>query len=190
MSRNAKIAIAFLAVVFVCCVCAGGVAVFVTRSMGQAFVTDPAELKLIAEGIAEYDLPPGYREQFGLRFLGFEILVIAPLNFANENLIMLMQIPSDARLSQAQLEAQIRQALQQQMDLQNLQLEVVGQTDVAIRGEPVTLTVREGTDADGRSIRQLSGLFQGKGGPTLIMIQGLTGGWDQATIDAFLASIR
>ncbi|MFQ5612724.1 MAG: hypothetical protein ACE5H9_11390 [Anaerolineae bacterium] len=160
------------------------------RSFGQAFITDPVEVRAIADDIAGYDLPPGYGELFAMRFLGFELVAIGPANFAEQSLIMLMQVPPDARLSQAQMEAQVQQAVQQQMNFQNLQLEVVGERTATIRGDPVTLVVREGTDAGGRRMRQMSGLFQGRGGPTLLMIQAPQEEWNAAAVEAFLASIR
>jgi hypothetical protein len=67
---------------------------------------------------------------------------------------------------------------------------LVGEEQVVIKGEPVTLTVRESTAEDGEPMRQVTGLFQGKGGPAMLLVMGQANAWDQAVLDQFIASIR
>lgn len=190
MSRNAKLIIAIAGLLFICCVCGSAAAFFAFRSLGRAFITDAGELDTMAANVAAYDLPSGYDELFGMRFLGFEIVAIGPTGPAGQTLIMLMQIPADANLNQEEMETQMQEALQQQQSFQDLQLEVVGETTATIRDQTVMLTIREGSDADGRMFRQVSGVFQGNRGPTLVMIQAPLAEWDQALVDEFLASLR
>jgi hypothetical protein len=52
------------------------------------------------------------------------------------------------------------------------------------------MTAREGTSDRGEQLRQISGLFQGRGGPTMLMVTGEANAWDQEMLDSFIASIR
>ena len=194
MSRNTKIILAIGGVVLLLCICVGSIALYFGVQAGQALqqavVTNPDEVATIANEIAEYDLPSGYDEQFGMSLFGFDLVVIAPSPMGRNELIMLMQFPASAGLSQAEMEAQMRQNTQQQLGNRDIQFETVGQTTANIRDTEVTLTLSEGTSEDGTEVRQLMGVFPGKGGPTLLMIQGQVTDWDQARVDTFIESIH
>jgi hypothetical protein len=127
-----------------------------------------------------------------MNLFGFSIVALAKgdLQSQTENLIMLMQIPAYMNMSEADMEQQLRQALERQTNSGDMQLSVVDQTTVTIRDQQVVLTISEGTNSEGQQIRQAMGLFQGKGGPTMLMIIGPTQSWDQAAIDQFIRSIR
>ena len=61
---------------------------------------------------------------------------------------------------------------------------------VTVRGQDATLVISEGVTSEGESYRQEAAAFQGQGGPALVVISGPVESWDQALVDAFLASIR
>jgi hypothetical protein len=105
-------------------------------------------------------------------------------------MIMLMQFPTGMDVSRQQMERQVEQALARQTGLSSADMTSVGKEETVINGEPVTLTVREGTTNRGEQIRQLTGLFDGNTGPTMLMITGDVNTWDQAMVDDFIASIR
>jgi hypothetical protein len=196
MSRNTKIILTIVVILLLLCLCGCGLIFFIFQSLGtmleQSMVTDPAGVANISESIADYELPAGYQEAFGMNLFGFSIvaLVKGDLQGDADNLIMLMQIPAYMNMSEADMEQQLRQALERQTNTGDMQLTVVDQTTVTIRDQQVVLTISEGTDNEGEQIRQAMGLFQGKGGPTMLMIIGPTQSWDQAAIDQFLESIR
>lgn len=194
MSRNTKIILAIGGLALLLCICLGSMTLYFGMQAGQALqqavVTNPEEVVAIANKIAEYELPPGYKEQFGMSLFGFDLVVLAPSALGNEELIMLMQFPASAGLSQAEMEAQMRQNTQQQFGNRDIEFETVDQITTSIRDAEVTLTISEGTGEDGATIRQVMGVFPGKGGPTLLMIQGHVTNWDQARVDSFIESIR
>ncbi len=69
-------------------------------------------------------------------------------------------------------------------------LRVVGTRQASIRGEGVTLTVRQGLSSDRQSYREESAVFQGEKGLALLSIAGPAASWDEAKVDALVASIR
>jgi ribosomal protein S6E (S10) len=197
MSRNTTIAISVIAGLVFLCICVGIIAYVALNRAGQvvgeavegAIADDPAEVAQIAQGIVEYKLPPGYREQFGMSFFGFDMVAFGPAE-STDQMIMLMQFPESAGLNQAEMEQQMKQSLQQQRGRQDIPMQEVDQVQRTIRDQTVTLTISEGTDSDGTAMRQMSGVFQGKNGAVLLMIVSKKQNWDQQAIDAFMTSLR
>ncbi len=192
MSRGLKIALVILAIILFCCCVAGlGTTLLGARIFGRAIITDPDRAKAIGGEIAGYDLPPGYEEMFAMNVVGIKMVAIGPAApTSNAMMIMLMQFPAGVEVSREEVERQMEQALAQQTGLGSANLQVIGQEQVTIKGEPVTLTIREGTAEDGVRLRQVTGIFQGKGGPTMLMVMGEAATWNQPMLDRFIASIR
>jgi hypothetical protein len=192
MSRGLRIALILVAIVlFLCCVAGLGITLLGTRLVGRAFITNPDRVQAVGREIADYDVPPGYDEMFAMNVLGMQMVAIGPHDpAANTMAIMLAQFPAGVGISQQEIERQMKQALARQIGLGGANMTVVGQEQVVIRGESVTLTVREGIAEDGEPMRQVTGLFQGKEGPAMLMVIGEANTWDQATLDRFIASIR
>jgi hypothetical protein len=199
MSRTTKIILGVVIGLLLLCVCVGVVAAIVLKSggslveqavsKGMSISEKPEEVAKTAQGIAEYKLPAGYKEMFGMSFFGFDMVAFGAANDKNQ-VIMLMQFPQSVQLSQAEMEKQMEQAFQQQTGKKGMNLKVTGQTTKNIRDQQVKLTIREGTDSDGKALRQMSGTFKGKGGLVLLMIIGTPQAWNQGAIDAFIASLR
>ena len=103
MTRNTKIVLGIVAGLLLLCLCGGGATFFLLGAAGRMIarnvVTDPADVAAIADGIAEYQLPAGWREQYGMRFLGFSLVAYAPADSRGH--IMLMQFPTSVGLDQA-----------------------------------------------------------------------------------------
>lgn len=192
MSRGLRITLIVVAVaLFLCCVAGLGITLLGTRLIGRAFITNPDRVQAIGREIADYDVPPGYEQVFGMNMIGVKMVAIGPATSNSHfTMIMLMQFPAGMEMSQAEMERQLEQALARQTGLGRADMTVVGQEEVVIRGESVTMTVREGTTDDGVPMRQVTGLFPGKGGPALLMVMGEATGWDQPMLDRFIASIR
>jgi hypothetical protein len=192
MSRGLRIALVLVAIVlFLCCVAGLGMTLLGTRLVGRAFITNPDRVRAVGREIADYDVPAGYDEMFAMNVLGMQMVAIGPRDAAADTMaIMLAQFPAGVGFSQQEVERQMKQALARQIGLGGANMTVMGQEQVVIRGEPVTLTVREGAAENGEPMRQITGLFQGKGGPAMLMVMGEANTWDQAMLDRFIASIR
>jgi len=192
MSRGLKITLVIVAIaLFLCCVGGLGVTLLGARLFGRAIITDPDRAEAVGREIAGYDLPPGYDEMFAMDVMGIKMVAIGPTALTSDFMvIMLMQFPAGMEISREEMERQMEQALARQTGLGRADMRVVGQEQAIIKGEPVTLTVREGTTEDGGQLRQVSGLFQGKSGPTMLMVMGEAAAWDQPMLDRFIASIR
>ncbi|GAB4531119.1 MAG: hypothetical protein Kow0063_10000 [Anaerolineae bacterium] len=191
MSRGMKVALILLAIVLFCCCVAGlGVALLGTRLFGRAFITNPERVHAVGAQIADFDTPAGYQEMFAMNMMDTKIVIIAPASYpTNSMMLILAQFPAGMELSQEQ-KRQLERALARQTGLGNGDMVHTGQEETTIKGEPVTLTVREGVTGQGKQMRQVTASFEGRGGPAILMINGEVDDWDQAMVDEFIASIR
>ena len=191
MSRGLRVSLVIVAAaLFLCCVAGLGLTWLGTRLAGRVFITNPQRVQAVGRQIADYELPAGYTEMFAMNVMGLKMVAIGPSASPDLTMIMLMQLPAGIQVSREEMERQIEQALARQTGLDSAEMTSAGEEQAVIKGEPVTLTVREGATQRGERLRQVSGLFEGKGGPAMLMITGEVDAWDQAVVDRFIASIR
>lgn len=187
MSKGLKIALIVVAVLVCLCAVGGGATLYFGSSlMGQALVTDSAEAAKVGQEIAEYQKPVGYNEQMAMNIAGVKMVM---LGGGDGGVIMMMQAPAGA-MSDADLKARMQQSFNQSMGRNNVTLSSAGTQDVVIKGKTVKMEMAEGTNDKGVKIRQGIAVFEGKGGPAILMLMGSEADWDPAKIDAFLASIK
>jgi hypothetical protein len=191
MSGNRKLLIG-IGIVGALCLCAALISFLVIREAGTRMKgmikTDPTQIALVIEGIAEFDVPPGYEVGLAMSFLNYESISIMPTGADGSMSITLVQVTG---MSSDLTEEQMQQALEQQGGQKSVNMSVVEQRTETIRGEEVAVTVSEG-NATGTSVRlrQWMTVFKGNKGPTILMIQGSTADWDDDLITDFIASIR
>lgn len=192
MSRGLKIALVVTAIaLFLCCVAGLGVTLLGTRLVGRALITNPDRVAAVGQDIASYDVPAGYEEMFATNLAGIKMVAIGPTDPGADNMvIMLMQFSTGMEISQEEMERQMQQTLARQIGLGGADMKVVGQEEATIKGESVALTVREGAAKGGERLRQVTGLFQGKGGVAMLMAMGEVAAWDQLMLDQFIDSIQ
>lgn len=192
MSRGLRTALILVAIALFCCCVAGlGMTLLGTSLIGRAFITNPDRIQAVGLQIADYDLPSGYNGMFAMNMMGVKMVAIGPSTVdADLMMIVLMQFSPRMQISREEMESQVEQALARQIGLGNADWVSLGQEERMINGESVTMTVREGTTDYGEHLRQISGFFQGKGGPAMLIVTGESEAWDQATVDSFIASIR
>jgi hypothetical protein len=105
---------------------------------------------------------------------------------------MLVQIPSWVRVDRADIERQAREAARGRTQTwdNDYRFEIVGEQPATLRGKEVTITIGEGTNHEGDLYREIIAPFDGNAGQALLIIVEPVASWDQAKIDAFIASIR
>lgn len=196
MSRSAKIIIGVIVVLLglcMCCCLAGSLTgpMMMGSIMEQvaSATEDPQEVAQMAGNIVDYQLPPGYSEQYGMGFMGFDMVVLGTENLT-EQAIMLMQVPEMLGLTPEDMIRTMEQSLQSQTGQENVSMYVVDTIETTIRDQNVTLTVMEGSDSNGYAIKQVTGVFRGNNGAAMLMIVGPQQSWNQETVDAFISSLH
>jgi hypothetical protein len=190
MNNTTKILIGVAAVLVVICLCgAVGALLFLrtaSRAVDQTINTDPAKLSEVSATIADYTLPEGFQDGTALRLAGFSM--VSYTGDDDQSHIYFFQLPAGVEVDQAEMERQFQSAAGRNYGSGNSK--VVDQIPATIRGQDTTLVVTEGSNSDGQTYRQVLGMFPGKGGQAMVAFERPTSSWDQAEVDAFIASIR
>lgn len=189
MSRTTKIVLGIVGGLVVLCVVSVAALFLVGRwALGQALTTDPTQAASLGHQIATYDLPAGYAEITGMNVAGVQMVMIG--NKQQPGTIIMLAQFTTATTDPETMRTQMEQSLEQQSNQQGLTYTTVGQEDVTIKGETVTMTIREATSSTGHVTRQEEGVFTGNKGPAMVMITGSADTWDKDAVNQFLQSIR
>ncbi len=193
MKRYQKIILATLTGLLVLSVVLGGIIVLSAGTMGillaHSVVTQPARVAAVAERIADYQLPEGYREQYALHFMGFSLVAYTPGD--SHGHIMLFQAPVALALDDCNVEEELYRATRQERyTMGRTEFRAVAYRKAYIRGQQVILSISEGVGSEHQPYRQVRGVFQGKGGPAVLVVTEPVNTWDQAAVEAFIASIQ
>lgn len=187
MSQNKKIVLfVVVPIIAICCLACVVTVVMIPRTLSNAIADEPVKAKQIGAQIADYTLPRGYQEQFGVDMF-FEQIVALGRGDERGVTIALIQVKTNA--DRQQMEQQIRQAFQNQSQGKFAGMQAVGTRTVTIKGQPTPLTISEASDRT-NTLRQATGVFAGKGGTALVMVMGDVSEWDWNLLDNFFQSIR
>ncbi len=192
MSRNAKIVIGIVSSLFLLCACVALITLGALGSFGMtvasAVTKNPVEVQDAAALIADFQLPAGYRSEASLSLGGYTFVSYAPGDGYSH--IQMVQAPASVKVDESTLEQYAQQANPNVRRDRYSRVRTVGESQATIRGQNVTLLISEGTNHDGQLYRTMTGVFQSKSGPTLLSIESPVSTWNQAEVDAFIASIR
>ena len=83
----------------------------------------------------------------------------------------------------------MRQSFASEFQRGTTNMHYVGTRQVTIKGQPTELSISEGGLGAG-TVRQATGVFDGKGGLAMVMIIGNVDAWDWAVFDQFCESIH
>ena len=147
--------------------------------------TDPARIVAKkAEQIADFTLPPGYEPEYGLHALGYTAVA-----YHDDEAGHLYLVQSESEADGTALQEALDEMVPGYQD-EERELEVVEQWSFTLRGQEVLVTISEGTGEEGEMMRQATAVFQGKAGPTLLILREPSSRWDEAAVQAFLTSIQ
>ena len=147
--------------------------------------TDPARIVAkTAEKIADFTLPPGYEPEYGLHALGYTAVA-----YHDDEAGHLYLVQSESEADGTALQEALDEMVPGYQD-EERELEVVEQWSFTLRGQEVLVTISEGMGWEDEMMRQATAVFQGKAGPTLLILREPSNRWDEAAVQAFLTSIQ
>ncbi len=165
--------------VLCCCALIG-----VTLSVKQSVATDPKEAASVANQISDFEIPAGYRIHNTIALLMTTTAFIADKH--GQNAIWLAQVSMgngvdpDSYLLHSISVGKYK----------DVTWEVVETKPVTIRGEDTTLTVYSGTGPNNQKYHAWTASFTGKGGKAVLVILEPEEDWDEAAMQAFVASMH
>jgi hypothetical protein len=150
---------------------------------------DAARAAQAAHKMVDYDLPPTYQELKVLTIRDQDAAVIIAHRERPEDMIY-MEGVMDGILTVDEWRSKYEKRLAREMGGRRYDTETVSTQEAVVRGQPTTLRILEGTDGNGRPVRQLVCALSGKNGDLLLGVVAGQDSWDQAMVDTFLQSIR
>lgn len=191
MNRTIKIILGLAAGILVLCLIVSVAGLLLFRSAGKAltktFQTQAATTAQIATQIADFELPAGYGNTVTAHLAGYSLVGYTGTD--EHSHIYLAQADSSTGITMEEIQRHILETSRAEQD-QNVEMQIVDTVAATIRGQEVNLVVSEGLNHDGDVSRQLSGLFQGRSGPAVVIVSGPAATWNQALVDEFIASVR
>lgn len=154
----------------------------------QLWKTDPQLAAQVAHEMIDYDLPPAYQE---LKFLdqgsGTATVIIAHLQQPTD-FILIQQVPGG--ILGTEYQGDVEEKWSREIAEHHYDTHTISTQPVTVRGQATTLRILEGTDENGRAIRQAVYMFTGKGSDLLVVMVAGQDTWDQALVEQFSQSIR
>ncbi len=191
MNKTTKIILGVTAGVVVVCLIVAAAGFLLARATGRALgsvlLTDANKVAEISGTIAEYTLPSGFGNGYASQVAGYTL--VGYTGSDGHSHVYFFQLPAGVKVEQAEIERQLNQAVGEPA-ISRRSSQVVSQTPATICGQQTNLVVSEGINSDNQPFRQVSALFQGKGGQAAVTFERPLSSWDQAEVDAFLRSIR
>ena len=189
-NRLVIVAVGAFGVLLVCCVAVWALAPNLRRIIqAPLWKTDTPLTAQAARNMIDYDLPSGYQELKVLTIQDDYAAVIIAHRERPGDMIFIGGV-TDGIIGVDEWRTRYEQDLSKEMGGRRYDTRVVGTQKTTVRGQPVTLRHFEGTDENGRPVRQVVCAFTGKSGDLLLGMVTSKETWDQAVVDRFLQSIR
>jgi hypothetical protein len=154
-----------------------------------AVATDADRVNRAAATIADFDLPAGYSAEFTASVKGYTVVSYRPDDATTDSPSHLYLAQSEDETDGDTLEATLRDLAPGASDPASRTVVVEIRT-VTIRDQATTLVISDNTNGEGARYRQATALFEGKGGPAILVYSDPIDRWDETTLDALLKSIH
>lgn len=193
MSTTVKILLFLLIGGGICFVACCGIGFYFLRNAVQ-MTTNPTEIQEIRESVVSIDIPASYQPQSAMttQVMGVSMKMAMHQRGGGQNagvlLLMQMKFPGEAS------DAQIKQSFEQQLNQQNQNEQVVVEESESrmfmIDGQETNFTFAKGTrQGTTQKVRQVQGVFPGKGGIVMFMLIEDEENWDEQAIIKTIESI-
>ncbi|HEV3023072.1 MAG TPA: hypothetical protein VGX76_11415 [Pirellulales bacterium] len=180
--------------------CCGGAVggFFYLKNQVFNFSSDPVEVAKVSRGIAEIDMPPGFKPVMSMKFniAGTGMTMAAYAADNNEGGLFLMEVSgqnagADPEVLRAQMEAQMKAQQGGHGSRQIKDLETRPPVEVEIRGKPATFKIQKGTDAQSnKEFTQVMGTFEGKEGTDMLFMQLPSDKYSDEQVEKIIRSIK
>ncbi len=170
--------------------CCGGF-VYMGSQVAGMMTDDPVKIEEIREGIADVELPEEFSPQGGLDAEMFGMgMEMAIYEGPDSDALLLMQMKGPTGFDAKQMQQSIEQQLDQQGQNRELDIESTEERTITIAGAETTIEIAKGKDSEGKEMRQVTGVFQGRGGAAFVMYFSPEESWDEQRVVQLLESIQ
>lgn len=155
----------------------------------QSVSENPEVALQLGSEIADFELPDGFGAPYSMHFA--DVTLIGYKSPSERSHLVLAQFPQGTSINLDEMLRIIRDGSNDPNSIwYNTETELVEQKPVTIRGNECMLNISEGISRNGVEFRMVTAKFEGRGGPTLVMIAGPLDEWDDVTVEVFIESIQ
>jgi len=163
----------------------GKFATWADRSISES----PEVAVRVGSEIADYEVPNGFGSPYVVHF--GDVSMVGYTSSSESSHILLAQFPVGAHYDVNSLLKQISKSSGQPDSVwYNTETTLIEEKPVLIRGEECILNISEGTSSEGTTYRSAVATFEGRGGPSLVLIASPLDEWDMDLIESFISSIQ
>jgi hypothetical protein len=146
---------------------------------------DPEAIAAAAGEIATFEVPAGYHPDYTAEFLDYTIVAYRPDDPHSH--LMLVQAPAGTDVDELRAAAEKAEVTPAHSRAAGA---VIDTPELTIAGQRVQAVVTEGVNGEGFAYRQISAIFDGRGGPALVTVTEPVSRWEWVRVNRFLESIR
>jgi hypothetical protein len=149
--------------------------------------TDPAYAAQLAHTLLDYELPAGYHAQKGAEIREIRMVMIAP---DSGHGLQIYMVDESLTISEQEDWRMMQEVWAKDIDGRQYNTQPAGEFQAQVRGQPLTVSLREGVDDAGMKVKQALVNLPGKTGDLVIIFFGPAESWNQELVDQFLKSIK
>lgn len=155
----------------------------------QSVSESPEMAVTVGSEIADYEIPNGFGSPYVVHF--GDVSMVGYTSGSERSHILLAQFPVGTHVDVNTLLKQISKGSGQPDSVwYNTETTLIDEKPVLIRGEECILHISEGTSSEGTTYRSAIATFEGRGGPSLVLISTPLDEWDIDLIESFISSIQ
>jgi len=154
-------------------------------SVNASLSTDEKAAAVAAGGIADLELPQGYRPELTANVGNYTVVSYTPGDGYSHLYLAQSVDPADAYRMEEALDEVVPGGSDPEF-----RMTVLETRPVVVDGSDAELVISEGTNSDGEKYRQAVVAFDGRGGPALLVFSEPASNWDMVKVEALLASIN
>jgi hypothetical protein len=143
----------------------------------------------VGSEIADYEVPKGFGSPYSIHF--GEVSLVGYKSQDEESHILIAQFPEGTSINMEEMLRIISEGSNDPTSIwYNTKTTLIEDRPVIIRGQECTLNISEGTSSEGISYRSAAVTFEGKSGPSLVLMVSPREEWDIEMVEAFISSIQ
>ena len=155
----------------------------------QSFSESPEVAVRVGAEIADYELPQGFGSPYSIHF--GDVTLIGYRSTNEKSHILMAGFPDGTNVNVNEMLRIISEGSNDPTSVwYNTQTTLVEQNPITIRGQECILNISEGISSDGITYRSAIAAFEGRGGPSLVLVASPIDEWDIELIETFLSSIQ
>jgi hypothetical protein len=151
--------------------------------------TDPVLAQEAARAMLDYQLPAGYTETKLLRVQNAAAAVIITNPQHPGDILLLQSLPDGIREEEA-WRKRYEERWSNDLDGHRYRVRTVEIRTLQIDGAAIPVRLLEGTDEQGKPVKQAACILPGKTGEVLVAVMGRSGSWDFNLVEEFYRSIQ